>query len=324
MGRHSPEFCSFKAAFCEFHHISLQRSHQEAKAYCRRVHAGLASINDLTDMNRLVASVPDDAVRSWIGLELGNASRWHWAGPDRKLDFLNWKSGEPQGLGRHSCAAMDLQGEWFESECETQRSFVCHIAATSQTSARETPPTTVKTPSNASSSQAVAFPSTAATPAQQLSTGGVSAFTTLMGTLNTTQSSGGTSSETGPPSTSGQLILIREDVTWLQALRYCREHHKDLVHVTGRSIQDRVAQMARNATSSRIWLGLRYACNFDLWFWSGASADCYQNWAPGQGPSSERVSECGLAGAVVTTGGQQWVGLPETQRLNFICQDCAG
>ncbi|XP_061531116.1 macrophage mannose receptor 1 isoform X1 [Phycodurus eques] len=425
-------FCSFKVAFCNFHYISLQRTHEEAKDYCRRIHTDLATVNNLTDMNDLIASVPNNTVRSWIGLELGDVSRWHWAWPDQKLHFFNWKLGEPQGLGQHSCVAMDPQGEWFESECETQRSFVCHnsifvantkswrhaqkhcrdlsldlvsvgsadenrevrnvstaqtvwiglfrdpwrwsdgsrssfrfwkprqpnyrdqdcvaaifkddgrwndlkcsshrtfvcqgpskVPASTQTSTQET---TVTTPSSNSSSEAVPFNSTVAMSSRQLSTGGVSAFTTQAGTLNTTQSSSVTSAGSVTPWTSGtlgNLILIRENKTWLEALRYCREHYMDLVCVTGQSIQDQVARMAQNATSSHIWLGLRYTCNFDLWFWSCSSADCYQNWAPGQGPS-ERVYECGLTGALVTTGGQQWVGLPETQQLNFICQDCAG
>ncbi|XP_077430643.1 uncharacterized protein LOC144057219 isoform X2 [Vanacampus margaritifer] len=404
------------------------------------MHTDLAAINNMTDMKDLIASVPNNTVRSWIGLELGNVSKWHWARPHQKVNFLNWKKGNPQGLGQDSCAAMDPQGEWFESECETQRSFVCHgnsdapsdyifvantkswrdaqkhcrdlsldlvsvgsaaenkevqnvsaaqnvwiglfrdswrwsdgsessfrywkpqqpnyredrdcvaaifkddgqwnnlkcssqrtfvcqgsskVPATTQTSTNETLPTTVTTPPNNSTSGVVPFNSTAATSTQQSNTGGVSAATTQAGTRNTTQSSTVTPAGSSPPLTSGNLILIRENMTWMEALSYCRQHYLDLVFITGQSTQDQVAQMAQNATSSHIWLGLRYTCTFDLWFWSGSSADCYQNWAPGQGPP-EHVYECGVTGAMVTTGGQHWVGLSETQQLNFICQDCAG
>ncbi|XP_019728325.1 uncharacterized protein LOC109517548 [Hippocampus comes] len=122
---------------------------------------------------------------------------------------------------------------------------------------------------------------------------------------------------------TGNLILICENMTWMEASSYCRENYMDLVFITEQSTQDLVAQMAQNSTSSHIWLGLRYTCTFGLWFWSGSSADCYQNWAPGQGPP-ERAYECGVTGAMLTTEGQQWVGLPERRQLNFICQDCAG
>ncbi|XP_051922241.1 lithostathine-2 [Hippocampus zosterae] len=144
---------------------------------------------------------------------------------------------------------------------------------------------------------------------------GVSQSMMQAGTLKTIQ-----------PSTvyvTGNLILICENMTWMEALSYCQENYMDLVFITEQSTQDLVAQMAQNSTSSHIWLGLRYTCTYDLWFWSGSSADCYQNWAPGQGPP-ERAYQCGVTGAMLTTEGQQWVGLPERRQLNIICQDCAG
>uniref|UniRef100_A0A3Q2YXR0 C-type lectin domain-containing protein n=1 Tax=Hippocampus comes TaxID=109280 RepID=A0A3Q2YXR0_HIPCM len=205
---HSTELCSFKLAFS----------------------TDLATINNLTDSN-LIASVPNNIVRSWIGLELGDVSRWHWA-------WLNKKN------------SISLTGRWCFSICDAG-----------------------------------------------------------WDTENNT--------------VTGNLILICENMTWMEASSYCRENYMDLVFITEQSTQDLVAQMAQNSTSSHIWLGLRYTCTFGLWFWSGSSADCYQNWAPGQGPP-ERAYECGVTGAMLTTEGQQWVGLPERRQLNFICQDCAG
>lgn len=118
------------------------------------------------------------------------------------------------------------------------------------------------------------------------------------------------------------LILIQENVTWSEAMSYCREHHTDLVYINTKGVQEKVAEMARNATSSHVWLGLRYTCNFNFWFWTGSSTDCYQNWAPGQGSQGEYG--CGVTGAIETTGRQQWVGLSETEKQNFICHACAG
>ncbi|XP_053183554.1 uncharacterized protein LOC128366813 [Scomber japonicus] len=118
------------------------------------------------------------------------------------------------------------------------------------------------------------------------------------------------------------LILIQENMTWIEASSYCREHHVDLVHITTGDIQKKVAEKARNATSAYVWLGLRYTCNFDFWFWTSSATGCYQNWAPGQG--SEVKYYCGATGAIQATGGQQWVVLPEAKKLNFICHACAG
>lgn len=116
--------------------------------------------------------------------------------------------------------------------------------------------------------------------------------------------------------------MIRENLTWIQALSYCRKNHVDLVHITTWDVQEKVAAIAKNSTSPHVWIGLRYSCQFHFWFWGTSAPGCYQNWAPEQGP--QREYGCGVTGAVQATGGQQWVGLPDKERLNFICSACAG
>ncbi len=111
-------------------------------------------------------------------------------------------------------------------------------------------------------------------------------------------------------------------MTWIEAMSYCREHHADLVQITTKDIQEKVAEKTKIATSAHVWLGLRYTCKFDFWFWTSSATGCYQNWAPGQG--SEGKYDCGVTGAIEATGRQQWVGLPETEKLNFICYACGG
>ncbi|XP_037130384.1 macrophage mannose receptor 1 isoform X2 [Syngnathus acus] len=354
------EFCSIILAFSNFHYIALKKTHEEAKDYCRLTHTDLATINNVADMSDLIASVPNDTVRAWIGLELGDVSRWHWAWPNQKVDFFNWKVGNPQGLAQHSCAAMDSQGEWFESECETKRSFVCHsnsdapsnyifVANTkswrdAQKHCRDLSLDLVSV-NSAEENKEVRNMSTAQNiwiglfrDSWRWSDGSESSFRYWkqqqpnnrdQDCVAAVFKDGGQWNDLKCGSQhnfvcQGQnLLLIRENMTWMDALSYCREHYMDLVYITGQRTQDQVAQMAQNATSSHVWLGLRYTCTFDLWFWSGSASDCYQNWAPGQGPP-ERAHECGVTGAMLTTGRQQWVGLPETQQLNFICQDCPG
>lgn len=118
------------------------------------------------------------------------------------------------------------------------------------------------------------------------------------------------------------MILIQENMTWIEALSYCRKHYFDLVDIKTKNIQDQVAQKAKNATSSYVWLGLRYTVQFNFWFWIRSTSSCYQNWLPGEGPQRDYGSA--VSGAMEATGGQQWVGLPETEKLNFICNTCAG
>ncbi|XP_052434572.1 macrophage mannose receptor 1 isoform X2 [Carassius gibelio] len=117
------------------------------------------------------------------------------------------------------------------------------------------------------------------------------------------------------------LILVRENLTWTEALTYCRNHHVDLVSIHSEEVQNRAARKATQASTSHVWLGLRYTCTFDFWFWiKNREAGCYQNWVPGHGPRG--YEECELSGAMESTGGHRWVGKPESERLNFICEIC--
>lgn len=117
------------------------------------------------------------------------------------------------------------------------------------------------------------------------------------------------------------LILIQRNMSWNEACSYCRKHHEALASVHSEELQQSVARVAQSATSPHVWLGLRYTCSFHFWFWIKWDAGCYQNWAPEHG--AERRYDCGMAGALQTTRGQRWVGLPETEQLNFICYTCA-
>ncbi|XP_048008228.1 uncharacterized protein LOC125243032 isoform X2 [Megalobrama amblycephala] len=138
-----------------------------------------------------------------------------------------------------------------------------------------------------------------------------------------TTKSGNTSSQPTQILTTEQdnLILVRENLTWTEAVSYCRKHHVDLVSIHSEELQKRAARRASQASTSHVWLGLRYTCTFNFWFWiKNRETGCYQNWASGHGHD---YNECGLSGAMESTGGHRWVGRPESERLNFICQLCA-
>ncbi|XP_066513156.1 macrophage mannose receptor 1-like [Hoplias malabaricus] len=116
-----------------------------------------------------------------------------------------------------------------------------------------------------------------------------------------------------------KLVLVNQTLTWTDALRYCKENHTNLVSVHSEEVQSWVMEVAQKASTDHVWLGLRHSSIFDIWFWINGESICYQNWAPGNGT---RGGDCGSgerSGAVESSGGQQWVSLPETQKLNFIC-----
>ncbi|XP_037399662.1 macrophage mannose receptor 1-like [Pygocentrus nattereri] len=116
-----------------------------------------------------------------------------------------------------------------------------------------------------------------------------------------------------------KLILIKQNLTWREALRYCRDNHVDLVSVHSEEIQLWVKEVSQNASTELVWLGLRHTCTPGFWYWLNVSPMCYQNWAPGNGTGGEDCSPVERTGAVQARGGQQWVSLPEDHKLNFIC-----
>ncbi|XP_034409061.1 C-type mannose receptor 2 isoform X2 [Cyclopterus lumpus] len=356
------------------------KSWRDAQNHCRGLLSELISIHSAVE-NEAVRNVSGSQI-VWIGLF---KDPWKWS-DGSKTSFRYWKPSQPDNLNEQNCAAAIFKdnGQWNDLKCSGKRSFVCRGArksiptTTYQTSTQQTTtnlatlqststqyvitnhftlattnqsPTTTITTEEATTSNELTTPNatdfvsstpntelnntttemSTVTPTRQppqttaqVTTGSTSTLTTLMGTSaqTTTPSSTPKPTENSQSFSTENLILIQENMTWIEAMGYCREHHLDLVHITTEDIQGKVAETARNATSPHVWLGLRYTCKLNFWFWTKSTSGCYHNWAPGQG--SERKYDCGVTGAIEATGRQQWVGLPETEQLNFICYTCTG
>ncbi len=116
-----------------------------------------------------------------------------------------------------------------------------------------------------------------------------------------------------------ELIAIRENLTWSEALRYCRQNHVDLVSVHSEEIQRRVMNVVKRASTAEVWLGLHNYCIMNMWLWVSGEIVCYQNWAPGNGTTPENCRLENRKGAVQSGGDQRWISRPETHKLNFIC-----
>ncbi|XP_014186357.2 secretory phospholipase A2 receptor-like [Haplochromis burtoni] len=109
-------------------------------------------------------------------------------------------------------------------------------------------------------------------------------------------------------------ILINESKNWDDALIYCRKHHDGLVSITSSEQQELVKEKAKNATTPYVWLGLRYSCALDLWFWVNDQLACYQNWA-----NETDTGHCNLAVAMETGGEHKWLKKDDEEKFNFIC-----
>ncbi|KAK2862943.1 hypothetical protein Q5P01_002476 [Channa striata] len=110
------------------------------------------------------------------------------------------------------------------------------------------------------------------------------------------------------------FILIRKNMTWVEALNYCRENYYDLVSITDPHDQRLVQETVKNASSPYVWLGLRYSCTLDFWFWVSDSRVNYTNWAP-----QRNADDCDMSAAMETGNSNQWFKQPDNETFNFIC-----
>ena len=115
--------------------------------------------------------------------------------------------------------------------------------------------------------------------------------------------------------TEENMILIKESKTWGEASDYCIQHHRGLVSITDPYQQTWAAEKAKEANTDSVWLGLRYTCVLDLWFWVNDELLCYKNWASGEEP----VEGCDRAVAMSRGGGNKWHTKNDTESFNFIC-----
>ncbi|XP_047445545.1 macrophage mannose receptor 1-like [Mugil cephalus] len=110
-----------------------------------------------------------------------------------------------------------------------------------------------------------------------------------------------------------EVILIKENKTWEEALYYCRDNYNDLVSITNLDEQRWVQERAKKASTPFVWLGLRYSCTLDFWFWVSDEVVGYKNWA------SDVSNDCDMSGAMDTGGKHQWVKIIDNKEFNFIC-----
>ncbi|XP_062372576.1 C-type mannose receptor 2-like [Sardina pilchardus] len=117
-----------------------------------------------------------------------------------------------------------------------------------------------------------------------------------------------------------ELVLVRENKTWREALQYCREHHVDLVSVTSERVQRWVSELANGASTPHVWVGLLHSYGVG-WYWVCGQTVCYNNWTQGH----QQVESFHQGVGAVESGGGQWVSnLTKTDQLNFICTNVDG
>ncbi|XP_032439685.1 macrophage mannose receptor 1-like [Xiphophorus hellerii] len=110
------------------------------------------------------------------------------------------------------------------------------------------------------------------------------------------------------------VILVKQKMTWEDALTYCRDHHHDLVTITNMDDQRWIQKKVKNASTPFVWTGLRYTCTLDFWFWVSDEVVIYKNWAKG-----EPMDDCDMSGAMETRGKHKWRKKNDLEEFNFLC-----
>ncbi|XP_073723446.1 C-type mannose receptor 2-like [Misgurnus anguillicaudatus] len=325
----------------------------EAQRYCRENYTDLATVNNINDMNQLMKSVNLNKY-VWIGLHRSHVYKWKWSLGD-PVNYTNWSNGDSNG--RDDCVYM-RDGSWYHQDCNMKKRFICYngdkgfIINGSSVSWRDaqifcrqhhTDLISVRNQTENQQIQKIMND-------KDISEVWIGLFSESW-EWSDKSDSGFRYWGSGQPDNRGgienctavrikeqgrlhdapcsdsqtfvchqdKLILIQMNLSWSEALRYCRENHVDLVSVDSEESQFMVTKVIHRSSTDAVWMGLHYYCQMNLWIWIRGEAVCYQNWASGNETKLMNCNTEHRAGAVQSGGNHLWISLPQSHKLNFIC-----
>uniref|UniRef100_A0A3B5LFW6 C-type lectin domain-containing protein n=1 Tax=Xiphophorus couchianus TaxID=32473 RepID=A0A3B5LFW6_9TELE len=327
----------------QFHYINENKNWTEAQQYCREKHTDLATVTNMKDMKRLNNISAGDQSEAWIGLiskpEFTRTWFWSLPGVEFNESETNWHQGEPSDTGIQgfeNCGIVYQDLTWGVQGCQWSEYFLCY----------DDMKTWLEAQSYCREKHTDLISGTKQLQDEEVKKLVDSEFKHLYIGLfrDTWRWSDGSSFSfrhwnndfNYPQSNSGQcamtvfndggrwknvscaerkpficyhdkVILIKENKTWKDALTYCRDHHHDLVTITNMDDQRWIQEKVKNASTDFVWIGLRFNCSMNVWFWVCA------NWA------WDEQNDCNMFGVMEAGGEYQWFQRNGSERFNFIC-----
>uniref|UniRef100_A0A8C9XHT1 C-type lectin domain-containing protein n=1 Tax=Sander lucioperca TaxID=283035 RepID=A0A8C9XHT1_SANLU len=309
---------SIGGQLCDYHFIGDKKSWKAAQEYCRKNHTDLATVANQTDMKRLLRSTSAQYQGgAWIGLQRD----WRWSQPGVKFNESKWFAGEPNNLNNQENCVWMKDDTWGDASCSRPYNFICYdenkksgktfyVSSYHEVTWLEAQRycKIYHTDLISGVKQLEDFKTQRRKDAEAFWIG---LFRDSAWSWSDGSSFSFRSWDQDEPKKT--LILIKKNMTWVDALYYCRDHYRDLVSITNQGEQLWVQERAKTASTPYVWLGLRYTCTLDFWFWVTDETVRYTNWGPGQSGD-----DCNVSGAMDREG--TWVKkIDDNHQLNFIC-----
>lgn len=111
--------------------IQMNKTWDEAQAFCRQNHLHLATIhNEMDWLNyRELMSVSNFTSKAWLGLSV-DFNTWRWSYQNQNLTFTKWNSREPNNAGgSEECGELIKHGNsivWNDAHCYLHLNCVCY------------------------------------------------------------------------------------------------------------------------------------------------------------------------------------------------------
>ncbi|XP_069054020.1 macrophage mannose receptor 1-like isoform X1 [Lepisosteus oculatus] len=339
-GQHpSPFFCyNATDSSDQFHFIRYKLSWVRAQEYCRHNHTDLVTVFT-EEQHRQLLSLTNtgDEGGAWIGLYNNTQSDLGSGGA----------AGSPytQTQGR-VCVLMDSEGGWEERDCQERNYFMClNNTGHSNVTLIELNQTWTEAQSlcRQNHTELVSVRNQSGNEAVRRSARGHRVW---IGLYNEPwKRAGGQSGSAGGQrcaqvdlqgSPRGrwtetdcseirpffchwdrrELVLVREEKSWAEALDHCQTHHTGLADILSHQEQSYAAEEAQSAESTLVWLGLRQNRVSGAWFWANEAPLVYQNWGAGGAPGRPAPSPCG---ALDRDRGGSWTNRSCEEQLSFLC-----